>query len=317
MVSRITAELRELDKRRPAPASAWRLLIELRDALADSGPVELRTTPGCWMVARKTARGALDPLNGDARDGVATRRALLGLRRAFRKAARLERREAQLSSLLARVIPLGLYVLLATLIVVGGATEDSAKDSIWRDPSTGKFDVGKGIVDVVSCTVIFGSLGWLGYATLVRPLMRARRHRALGARLVSGERLLHTLKTREDKLLIATDRRVLLVEPGNKRDGPVTHWSLGYTDINWFADRQDGPRGRRVALRSGSGSFEVGIKGQSPTVAEQVLLVILQHRRLRWGVAGRRSRPHAPRRPDQRDRARRRALARAYGPRCD
>jgi len=279
VVSRIAAALREFDTRGPAPTSVRRLLVGLNDALADSGPVELRITPHHWIAAQTTALGGLAASIGNPWDGVAIKRALRDLRKTFRESARVQRHEAKLSSLLAGVIAFGLCGLFAILIVVGSATDVSSKDSIWRDSSTGKFDAGQGIGTIVVCTLVFGLFAGLPYAKLVDPLLRARRNRALAARLDPGERLLHALKTRDGEVLIATDERILLAGPGNNGDAPHARWSLGYADISSFSGRRDGRTGRRVTFQSGMCVFEVSLKGRRvPKVEEKVLLAILQHR---------------------------------------
>ena len=229
---------RRFEKGGRVPNATRQLLVELADALADSGPLELGISARRWVRAVERARRAVESLRDD-RVEVQVRDAKQGLgaaRRALRLAAWSAGWRKQFGeSRRALWIQFATLWLLAALVVV-------LVETVFLP---GGFRlIYLAVAPVVLCPIWF-----LFFEDIRWPLIDAALAREAARVVADGQRALLVVRLAGDKLLIATDQEVLGAGRLLQRRWALTSWAP-YTQITSFAsDEKAKPPSLRLGIR--------------------------------------------------------------------
>jgi hypothetical protein len=232
---------RHFEKGGAVPNTARALILELADAIADSGPLEMGISPRRWVRAQGSVMDAVKSLRDD-RVGVQVGGAMRGFRaarRAFRLgawSAHWRRRFGES----ARAMRIQLAVMLVVAVCVATAGEILLH---------GDFRPGYFVAGLVFAMFFWGFIDEravrLGDAALARA---ATRELAVGHRALSAARLMS--EPRKDvELAIATDHGVLAARRMSRRRWEEL-WFVPYAQITSFAS-DESARPRSVSLDAG------------------------------------------------------------------
>jgi hypothetical protein len=223
-----------VEKAGQVPNAIGRLLVELAEGLADSGPLELGISAGQWVRARDTAKRAVTGLRDDrAAVQVSEATGALGaIRRAFRLAVWSSRWRMWLgASRRALRIQFGVLALLAALI---GALVESAVQPGGFHPIF--LAVGPVVAGTLWAILLMETTARLGDAALAR---EAARELGGGQQAPLASRLADDLRLIGVQLVIATDQDMRVVRRVGHRQWEQV-WSVPYVQITSFR-RMRGP----------------------------------------------------------------------------
>jgi hypothetical protein len=273
VLAELADERRQFEKGAAAPIGVRDRLVELADALTDSGPLELGVSPRRWVRAERR----FSDLVGDAQQNPtgplsATRakEAIGVFRRLMRLSAWSSRWRARTRG--SRWATSALFAFCA----VGLAGLTWLIESLAHGQSSARWLL-PGLLIVT--IFFFASMSSIWRAT------EAARARELAAKAAPTERHLAYCRMPGRRFLIATDQRVLAINLPSVRNSSRALWSMPYSQISSF---ERGPKrnDRWVTLHAGGmvEQIEVRILGDDnqgydyQKYHQEALLAILSRR---------------------------------------
>ena len=230
---RVLAELadarRQFEKGGPTPVVVRDRLLELADALADSGPLELGLSPRRWVETQSTVTEIVARLQRNPTDLLSATRAgqAIGrLRRLMRSARWSSRWRARTRG--SPRAPVILFALCA--LIVTGLTW--LIESLAHGQSSGRW-----LLPALPIVTIF-------FFACMSSIWRAReaaQARELAATIAPTERPLAYCRMPSRQFAVATDQRVLAINLPSARHGSRALWSMPYAQIIAIEPRDKGP----------------------------------------------------------------------------
>ena len=225
VLDRIQHARRRFEKGGQVPNATRELIVELTDALADSGPLELGISAGRWLRTWKSLKGAAESAR-NGRAEVQVREAIRGLRAALRTVqlaawSRRWRRRFGGSPRARRIQFFAVPALLAA--AVGAVLESAFQPGVFRPIFLA---VGPVVLLVLWLAVFDDTSARLGDAALAR---EAASQVAGGQRALLWLRLV-SYAPGTDEVVIATDQNVLSAGRGGKEPWRLM-WSVPYEEI--------------------------------------------------------------------------------------